>query len=68
MSGTRIVVGVSGGVDSSVAALRLRDAGFDGRSLLAGHDSHTGLGAIGDLFITGPTGTNVNDFRAILIE
>ena len=29
MSGTRIVVGVSGGVDSSVAALRLRDAGFD---------------------------------------
>ncbi|HSD16159.1 MAG TPA: tRNA 2-thiouridine(34) synthase MnmA [Thermomonas sp.] len=29
MSGMRIVVGVSGGVDSSVAALRLRDAGFD---------------------------------------
>lgn len=49
-------------------AQRLRDAGFDGRTLLAGHDSHTGLGAIGDLFITGPTGTNVNDFRAILIE
>ena len=29
MSGTRIVVGVSGGVDSSVAALLLRDAGFE---------------------------------------
>ncbi len=49
-------------------AQRLRDAGFDGRALLAGHDSHTGFSAIGDLFITGPTGTNVNDFRAILIE
>ena len=29
MSGGRIVVGVSGGVDSSVAALLLRDAGFE---------------------------------------
>jgi sugar/nucleoside kinase (ribokinase family) len=25
------------------------------------------LGGIGDLFVCGPTGTNVNDFRAILV-
>lgn len=49
-------------------AQRLRDACLDGRTLLAGHDSHTGFAAIGDLFMTGPTATNVNDFRAILIE
>lgn len=46
---------------------RLRAAGLDPRRLLDGNDSYTGFQAIGDLFETGPTGTNVNDFRAILI-
>jgi hydroxypyruvate reductase len=31
------------------------------------HDSYSFFDAMGDLFITGPTYTNVNDFRAILI-
>jgi hydroxypyruvate reductase len=47
---------------------RLRAAGLDARQLLADHDSFTGFSAIGDLFETGPTGTNVNDFRAILVR
>jgi len=34
---------------------------------LARHDSHAGFAALGDLVMTGPTHTNVNDFRAILI-
>ena len=34
---------------------------------LASHDSHGFFKAIGDLIITGPTLTNVNDIRAILI-
>jgi glycerate 2-kinase len=46
---------------------RLRAAGLDPRRLLDGNDSYSGFAAIGDLFETGPTGTNVNDFRAILI-
>jgi hydroxypyruvate reductase len=46
---------------------RLRAAGFDPRRLLDGNDSYSGFKAIGDLFETGPTGTNVNDFRAILV-
>ncbi|EJB03042.1 putative glycerate kinase [Rhizobium leguminosarum bv. trifolii WSM597] len=46
---------------------RLRAAGLDPRRLLDGNDSYSGFAAVGDLFETGPTGTNVNDFRAILI-
>jgi hydroxypyruvate reductase len=46
---------------------RLRAAGFDPRRVLDGNDSYSGFKAIDDLFETGPTGTNVNDFRAILI-
>ena len=47
---------------------RLRKARMDPGSLLARHDSWTGLDALGDLFTSGPTGTNVNDFRAILVR
>lgn len=50
------------------SAGRLRNAGFDPRKLLDGNDSYSGLLASDDLFVTGPTGTNVNDFRAILIR
>ena len=41
--------------------------GLDARAMLAGHDSHGFFEATGDLIITGPTLTNVNDIRAILI-
>jgi glycerate-2-kinase len=34
---------------------------------LAGHDSYNLFQALGDLVVTGPTLTNVNDFRALLI-
>ncbi|PZU09645.1 glycerate kinase [Sphingomonas sp.] len=47
---------------------RLRSAGVDAGDALARHDAFTAFEAIGDLFVTGPTGTNVNDFRAILID
>jgi glycerate 2-kinase len=35
---------------------------------LANNDGHGFFGALGDAVITGPTRTNVNDFRAILID
>lgn len=54
-------------VDGGTIA-RLRATGFDARNLLARNDSYSGFEAIGDLLVTGPTGTNVNDFRAIVIE
>ena len=33
----------------------------------AAHDSYSYFAGIGDLIRTGPTGTNVNDIRAVLI-
>ena len=47
---------------------RIRAAGVDPRQSLVGHDSYTAFKAAGDLVVTGPTLTNVNDIRAILIE
>ncbi|MEA2775138.1 MAG: glycerate 2-kinase [Acetobacteraceae bacterium] len=46
---------------------RAKAKGLDARAMLAGHDSHGFFGTVGDLIITGPTLTNVNDIRAILI-
>lgn len=54
-------------VDGSTAT-RLRKAGVDPLAALAGNDAYSAFSAIGDLLVTGPTGTNVNDFRAILIR
>ena len=42
--------------------------GIKPRESLANNDGHTFFQALGDSVITGPTLTNVNDFRAILIE
>ena len=40
---------------------------LDAKALLARHDSYGFFSALGDLVVTGPTRTNVNDYRAILI-
>lgn len=40
---------------------------LDAKSLLEENDSYRFFSEIGDLVITGPTRTNVNDFRAILV-
>ena len=46
---------------------RARAAGCDPLATLLGHDSYSLFDATGDLIKTGPTLTNVNDLRAILI-
>ncbi len=53
-------------VDGTTAA-RIRAAGLDPLQSLQRDDSYSALKAVNGLFMTGPTGTNVNDFRAILI-
>jgi len=47
---------------------RGRDAGVDVREMLNGNDAYTYFEKAGGLVVTGPTFTNVNDFRAILID
>ncbi|KAA3449062.1 glycerate kinase [Mesorhizobium sp. SARCC-RB16n] len=47
---------------------RMRAAGVDAKAMLAGNNAWTAFNAIGDLFVPGPTGTNVNDLRAILVR
>lgn len=65
--------GIDGSEDAAGAIVtpdtlaRARAAGLDPRAMLAGHDSYSLFARIGDLVSTGPTLTNVNDFRAILV-
>ncbi|MGD2140120.1 MAG: glycerate kinase [Burkholderiales bacterium] len=46
---------------------RANAMGMDAKSMLADNDGYSFFCSLGDLVITGPTMTNVNDFRAVLI-
>jgi len=46
---------------------RARHLGLSGRDHLDRNDAYSFFAGLGDLLVTGPTFTNVNDFRAILI-
>ena len=58
----------AGAYADGTSAARMRAAGIDPRQALASNDAWTAFNAVGDLLVTGPTGTNVNDFRAILVR
>nr|WP_272214054.1 MOFRL family protein [Marinicella sp. W31]MDC2875866.1 MOFRL family protein [Marinicella sp. W31] len=58
---------VAGAVIGPDTLERARAAGIDARAMLENNDAHSFFEALGDQVITGPTLTNVNDFRAILI-
>jgi hydroxypyruvate reductase len=65
--------GIDGTEDNAGAVLtpdalaRAASAGMDAGALLANNDGYTFFEALGDLIITGPTRTNVNDYRVILV-
>jgi hydroxypyruvate reductase len=46
---------------------RAAAAGLDAKAMLADNDGYGFFSALGDLVMTGPTLTNVNDFRAVLV-
>ncbi len=65
--------GIDGSEDNAGALLapdslaRARAKGLDAARLLDANDSWVFFSAIGDLLVTGPTRTNVNDYRCILV-
>ncbi|MFT3967401.1 MAG: glycerate kinase [Sphingobium sp.] len=65
IDGTEDVAGAIIGPDTLARAAAL---GLDPAAALKANESYLFFRALGDLVVTGPTRTNVNDFRAILIE
>ena len=65
--------GIDGTQDNAGAVLspdtlaRAAALGMNPKALLAGHNSYGFFSALSDLVVTGPTRTNVNDYRAIII-
>jgi len=66
--------GIDGSEDNAGALLspdalaRAAAAGLAAKKLLADNDGYSFFEALGDLVVTGPTRTNVNDYRIILIR
>ncbi len=66
--------GIDGSEDNAGALIgpdtlaRAQAGGLAPLALLDDNDSYSFFAATGDLLVTGPTHTNVNDFRAILID
>jgi hydroxypyruvate reductase len=66
--------GIDGSEDNAGAIIapdtlaRAAVLGLDPKAFLANNDAYGFFQALGDLVVTGPTQTNVNDFRAILIS
>ena len=66
--------GIDGSEDNAGALLtpdslaRAAAKQVDAKRCLAANDGHGFFAALDDLVVTGPTRTNVNDFRALLIR
>ena len=66
--------GIDGSEDNAGAILspdalqRARGLGLAPRKMLAENDSYGFFAALGDLVVTGPTRTNVNDYRIIMVR
>jgi len=58
----------AGGIVDGQTAQRIRKAGLSPESFLENNDSYNALKIAGDLLITGPTGTNVNDLIVLLVR
>lgn len=57
----------AGGIYQPDSIKRAAELGLRPRAMLENNDGYTFFSTLGDLVVTGPTRTNVNDFRAVLI-
>ena len=58
----------AGGIADGDTCEKMQRAGISPEAALANNDSYAALKAAGDLIVTGPTGTNVNDLTVVLTE
>lgn len=58
---------IAGGLFAPDTLSRARAKGRDPQAMLDDNDGHGFFGMLGDSLVTGPTRTNVNDFRATLV-
>ena len=66
--GTDGPTGAAGGIGTPTTLERSKAAQLDARAALANNDSYHLLGGLGDLVVTGPTQTNVNDLILALVK
>lgn len=57
----------AGAIVTPTTLARAENRNLSPRHYLAAHDAYDFFAALGDLVVTGPTFTNVNDFRALLV-
>jgi hydroxypyruvate reductase len=57
----------AGAVISATTAARAASLGLSPAAYLQDNDSHSFFEGLGDTVVTGPTGTNLNDYRVMLI-
>jgi len=58
----------AGGIGDGTSVSRGCELGLDAESSLRAHDAYPYLEAVGDLFVTGPTQTNVNDIVFVFVD
>jgi hydroxypyruvate reductase len=66
--GTGAATDPAGAIVDGESVARARANGLDPAAFLADNNSSGFFGALGDLLLPGPTYTNVNDFRAIVVD
>ena len=58
----------AGGYADGDTAGEMRAKGIDAMAMLNNNDAYNALGPVDGLIVTGPTGTNVNDFSVVLLD
>lgn len=58
----------AGAIVDGATVARGRAQGLDAAAALRGHDAYPYLAAVGDLLVSGPTQTNVNDLVVVMVE